>query len=107
MEGFSNGTRDFETLLSYSNATLWPTPPLVQVHLGAKECWARVNAKPKPGDSLGYGCNNSLAAVLVAIRENVYIGAARPALFASRSLQRALLTPQVHPGSLYRCGRSI
>ena len=25
-------------------------------------------------------------------------------LFASRSLQRALLTPQRHPGSRYRCG---
>ena len=27
---------------------------------------------------------------------------ARPALFASRSVRRALLTPQVNPGSLYR-----
>ena len=26
---------------------------------------------------------------------------------ASWSLRRALLTPQVHPGSLYRCGKSI
>ena len=31
---------------------------------------------------------------------------ARPALFASRSVRRALLTPQVNPGSLYRCRRS-
>ena len=31
---------------------------------------------------------------------------ARPALFAPRSLRRALLTPQANPGSLYRCGRS-
>ena len=31
---------------------------------------------------------------------------ARPAPFASRSVRRALLTPQVHPGSHYRCGRS-
>ena len=34
---------------------------------------------------------------------------ARPAQrpsFASRSVRRALLLPQVHPGSLYRCGRS-
>ena len=31
---------------------------------------------------------------------------ARPAPFASRSVRRALLTPQVNPGSLYRCGRS-
>ena len=31
---------------------------------------------------------------------------ARPAAFASRSLRRALFTPQANPGSLYRCGRS-
>ena len=32
---------------------------------------------------------------------------ARPAAnFASRSLRRALLMPQVNPGSRYRCGRS-
>ena len=31
---------------------------------------------------------------------------ARPAPFASRSVWRALLTPQVYPGSRYRCGRS-
>ena len=73
MEGFSNDTHDFTTLLSYSNTSLWPRPPLVQVHLGAKECWARVNAKPKPGDSLGYGCNNSLAAILVPILSNKYL----------------------------------
>ena len=33
---------------------------------------------------------------------------ARPAQtpsFASRSVRRALLMPQVHPGSLYRCGK--
>ena len=30
---------------------------------------------------------------------------ARPAPFASRSLRRALLMPQVNPGSLYRCGK--
>ena len=27
--------------------------------------------------------------------------------FAPRSVRRALLTPQINPGSLYRCGRSI
>ena len=31
---------------------------------------------------------------------------ARPAPFASCSVRRALLTPQVNPGFLYRCGRS-
>ena len=31
---------------------------------------------------------------------------ARPALLASRSVRRALLTPQVNPGSRYRCDRS-
>ena len=31
---------------------------------------------------------------------------ARPALFASRPVQRALLTSQVNPGSLYRCRRN-
>ena len=31
---------------------------------------------------------------------------ARPAPFASRSVRRALLTPQVNPGSRYRCGKS-
>ena len=31
---------------------------------------------------------------------------ARPALFASRSVRRALLTPQVNPRSRYRCSRS-
>ena len=30
---------------------------------------------------------------------------ARPAPFASRSVQRPLLTPQGNPGSLYHCGR--
>ena len=34
------------------------------------------------------------------------VGEARPAPFASWSLPRALLTPQVNSGSLYRCGRS-
>ena len=33
-------------------------------------------------------------------------GKRRPAPFASRSVRRALLTPQANPGSLYRCGRS-
>ena len=32
--------------------------------------------------------------------------AARPASFASRCVQSALLTPRVTPGSLYRCGKS-
>ena len=27
-------------------------------------------------------------------------------LFASRSVRRALLTPRLNPGSLYRCGKS-
>ena len=31
---------------------------------------------------------------------------ARPAAFAPRSVRRALLVPQVNPGSLYRRGRS-
>ena len=31
---------------------------------------------------------------------------AGPALFASRSLRRALLTPQANAGSCYRCSRS-
>ena len=31
---------------------------------------------------------------------------ARPAAIPSRSVPRALLTPQVHPGSLYRRGKS-
>ena len=35
-----------------------------------------------------------------------YFAEARPAPFASRSVRRALLTPQANPGSLYRCGRS-
>ena len=30
---------------------------------------------------------------------------ARPALFATRPVRRALLTSQAHTGSLYRCGR--
>ena len=30
---------------------------------------------------------------------------ARPAPFASRSLRRALLTPQANPGSFYRCSK--
>ena len=33
-------------------------------------------------------------------------GPSYPALFASRSVRRALLTSQVNPGSLYRCSRS-
>ena len=32
-------------------------------------------------------------------------GAARPAPFASRSVQRTLLTPRVNPGSRYHRGR--
>ena len=32
--------------------------------------------------------------------------AARAAPFASRSMRRALLTPQLDPGSRYRCGKS-
>eukprot|EP01049_Picozoa_sp_SAG25_P001829 SAG25_NODE_87_length_16363_cov_40.489179_3_plen_495_part_00 len=75
MEGFSNSSSNFQQLLSFSNTTLWPKPPVVQIHLGSKECWMRVNARPKPGDSLGYGCNNTLAAAMVLLRENVYIGA--------------------------------
>ena len=35
-----------------------------------------------------------------------YKDMARPAPFASRSARRALLMPQVNPGSLYRCGKS-
>ena len=35
-----------------------------------------------------------------------FVQQARPALFASRPVRRALLTPQANPGSRYRCRRS-
>eukprot|EP01051_Picozoa_sp_SAG22_P020136 SAG22_NODE_3949_length_1454_cov_1.016236_3_plen_147_part_00 len=47
----------------------------MQVHLGSKSCWNRTNAKGEPHGLEGYGCNNSLAAVMVVMREGVYIGA--------------------------------
>ena len=36
----------------------------------------------------------------------LWADAARPAFFASRSVRRALLTPQVNPESRYRCCKS-
>ena len=44
------------------------------------------------------------AAELLQAHQETYGAVGDP--FASRSAQRALLTPQVNPGSLYRCGKS-
>ena len=69
MEGFSNTTSSFNALQQYvSNATAWPQRPLVQAHLGSKDCWNLIQGKPT------YGCNNTLAAIMVLMHKNVYIG---------------------------------
>ena len=54
---------------------------------------------PSRGDA--WCAASALVSALVILRFS-----ARPALFASRSVWRALLTSQVNPGSLYRCSKS-
>ena len=53
-------------------------------------------------------CNHCVEAVRVAAARKAKareIALARRAQSATRSLRRALLTPQVNPGSFYRCGK--
>ena len=55
-------------------------------------------------------CTTSRDAVVHKSAEHswmTFAPSARPAPFASRPVQRTLLTQQVNPGSLYHCGRSI
>ena len=65
--------------------------------------WARPHsarrARARPGDTPLLGSQEKLLQLETYTPESV----ARPAPFASRSARRALLTPQVNPGSLYRC----
>ena len=69
IEGFGNNTASFSTLRAYvGNATAWPQTPLVQVHLGSRDCWDLLKGEP------AYGCNNTFAAVMVLMNERVYIG---------------------------------
>lgn len=71
IESFANSTSSFEELKQYvQNETAWPQKPLVQVHLGSADCWQLI----KGTRGLGYGCNNTLAAAMVLMRDNVYIG---------------------------------
>lgn len=68
MEGFANTTGNFDRLKEYVNESLWPNKPIVQVHISSHDCWDRAKCVDAPG------CNNTLAAAMVLMREGVYIG---------------------------------
>lgn len=68
IEGFQNTSGSFSQLAAYVNTTIWPTKPVVQIHFGSHDCWNRAKGMDAPG------CNNTLAAAMVLMRENVFIG---------------------------------
>ena len=66
----------------------------------SEEIWL-ARAAPRRWYSHGFGVRNGPTRY-----GNVSFAVARQVAFASRSVRRALLTPQVMPGSRYRCAES-